>query len=152
MRVMISGALLNATPFVKALEALGITIVAEDTCTGARYWWEPVDVGAHPDPLAALARRYIGTQCPCPRRNPPTDRTQWILNTAKDLNVDGVIALTMRNCAPYIHDLPLWKTRLEDQGVPVLDLDIEYGCSLSGQIRTRVEAFIEMLSMDMEVA
>ncbi|MBW1851189.1 MAG: 2-hydroxyacyl-CoA dehydratase, partial [Deltaproteobacteria bacterium] len=152
IRLMISGALVNATPFIKALEDLGIMIIADDTCTGSRYWWELVDVDAYPDLMTALSWRYMGTQCPCPRRNPPTTRSQWILDTAKDFNVDGAIALTMRNCAPYIHDLPLWKTKLEDQGVPVLDLDIEYGCALSGQIRTRVEAFLEMLSMEMEVA
>jgi benzoyl-CoA reductase/2-hydroxyglutaryl-CoA dehydratase subunit BcrC/BadD/HgdB len=68
--------------------------------------------------------------------------------TAKEFKVDGIIALTMRNCAPYIHDLPMWKTKLEDQGTPVLDLDIEYGGGLSGQVRTRIEAFIEMLSLE----
>jgi benzoyl-CoA reductase subunit C len=145
MRVMISGAVMNATPFIKAVEDLGVTVVTDDFCTGTRYWWEPVEAG---DPLKALARRYLNTQCPCPRTNPSNLRTDWLKKTAKEFKVDGIIALTMRNCAPYIHDLPMWKTKLEDQGTPVLDLDIEYGGGLSGQVRTRIEAFIEMLSLE----
>ena len=144
-RIMISGAVMNATPFIKAVEDLGVTVVTDDFCTGSRYWWEPVGAG---DPLKAISRRYLNAQCPCPRTNPSNLRGDWLKKTAKDFRLDGIIALTMRNCAPYIHDLPMWKTKLEDQEIPVLDLDIEYGGGLSGQIRTRIEAFIEMLSLE----
>ncbi len=145
MRVMISGAVMNATPFIKAVEDLGVTVVADDFCTGSRYWWEQVGDG---EPMKALAERYLNTKCPCPRTNPSNLRSDWLKETAKAFRLDGIIALTMRNCAPYIHDLPMWKTGLEDQGTPVLDLDIEYGAGLSGQVRTRIEAFIEMLSLE----
>ncbi len=145
MRVMISGATLNATPFVQAVEDLGVVVVTDDFCTGSRYWWEQVEDG---EPMKALAKRYLNTQCPCPRTNPSNLRSDWLQETAEAFRLDGIIALTMRNCAPYIHDLPMWKTKLEDQGVPVLDLDIEYGGGLSGQVRTRIEAFIEMLSLE----
>jgi benzoyl-CoA reductase/2-hydroxyglutaryl-CoA dehydratase subunit BcrC/BadD/HgdB len=64
---------------------------------------------------------------------------------ADDFRVDGVVALTIRNCAPYIYDMALWKDKMEEKGIPVLDLSIEYGSAASGQIKTRVEAFIEML-------
>lgn len=145
LRVMISGAVMNATPFIQAVEELGVTVVTDDFCTGSRYWWEPVEEG---EPLKALAKRYLNTKCPCPRTNPSGLRGDWLKETAEAFRLDGIIALTMRNCAPYIHDLPMWKTKLEDQGTPVLDLDIEYGAGLSGQVRTRIEAFIEMLSLE----
>ncbi|WP_435547543.1 2-hydroxyacyl-CoA dehydratase [Desulfobacterium sp. N47] len=45
----------------------------------------------------------------------------------------------------------MWKTRLEDEGVTVLDLDIEYGGGFSGQIRTRIEVFVEMLSLEVAI-
>jgi benzoyl-CoA reductase/2-hydroxyglutaryl-CoA dehydratase subunit BcrC/BadD/HgdB len=35
--------------------------------------------------------------------------------------------------------------RLKAQGIPTLSLDVEYGTSGSGQIQTRVQAFLEML-------
>jgi len=46
---------------------------------------------------------------------------------------------------PYAHDLPLLRERLKAQGIPLLALDVEYGTSGSGQIQTRVQAFLEML-------
>ena len=145
LRIMISGAVLNTTPFIKAVEGLGVTVVTDDFCTGSRYWWEQVESG---EPLKAIAKRYLNAQCPCPRTNPSNLRTDWLKKIAKEFRLDGIIALTMRNCAPYIFDLPMWKTQIEDQGTPVLDLDIEYGGGFSGQVRTRIEAFIEMLSLE----
>ena len=149
IRLMLSGSILNSSAFVKGVEDVGAIVVTDDLCTGSRYWWESVDT-TNSDPLSALSRRYLNAQFPCPRLNPPTNRIRQILELAKDFRIEGVIALTMRNCAPYIHDLPLWKGKLEENGIPVLDLDIEYGSGVSGQIKTRVEAFIEMLSLGKE--
>ncbi|MBU3946937.1 MAG: 2-hydroxyacyl-CoA dehydratase family protein [Proteobacteria bacterium] len=147
-RIMISGALLNTPSFVQSVESLGVNVVVDDFCNGSRYWWEQVEDG---DPWKALAKRYLLPKCSCPRINPPQNRTDWISQIAKDFRLDGIIALTMRCCAPYILNLPMWKTRLEDEGVTVLDLDIEYGGGFSGQIRTRIEAFVEMLSLEVEI-
>jgi benzoyl-CoA reductase/2-hydroxyglutaryl-CoA dehydratase subunit BcrC/BadD/HgdB len=46
---------------------------------------------------------------------------------------------------PYAHDLPLLTDRLKAEGIPILALDVEHGTSGSGQIQTRVQAFLEML-------
>jgi benzoyl-CoA reductase/2-hydroxyglutaryl-CoA dehydratase subunit BcrC/BadD/HgdB len=32
-----------------------------------------------------------------------------------------------------------------ERGIPVLELDVEYGERANGQTRTRIEAFLEML-------
>ena len=64
---------------------------------------------------------------------------------AKDFRVDGVISQIIRYCVPYAHDLPLLTERLKEQGIPTLALDVEYGTPGSGQIQTRVQAFLEML-------
>jgi bzd-type benzoyl-CoA reductase N subunit len=146
-RVMVSGSVLNNTEFVAGVERLGALVVMDDVCTGARYWWEPMAEEPKGDPLKALANRYLGTGFPCPRMNPPTYRTQRILQVVKEWRIDGVIALAMRNCAPYVLDVPMWKPKLEEMDVPVLDLDMEYGAGVSGPARVRVEAFVEMLSM-----
>ncbi len=146
-RVMVSSSVLNNAEFIRGVEKLGALVVTDDVCTGARYFWEPASENMADDPLQVLANRALGTGFPCPRTNPPTHRTERILKMAEDWRVNGVIALTMRNCAPYVLDLPMWKEKLEQRGVSVLDLDIEYGASVSGPVRIRVEAFVEMLSM-----
>ena len=57
----------------------------------------------------------------------------------------AIISQIIRYCVPYAHDLPLLSEKLEAAGVPTLALDVEYGTSGSGQILTRVQAFLEML-------
>lgn len=146
-RVMISASVLNNVELIRGVESLGALVVTDDVCTGARYFWEPASQGHGGDPLRALADRALGTGFPCPRTYPPSYRAERILKMVEDWNVNGVIALTMRNCAPYVLDLPMWKFKLEDRGISVLDLDIEYGGSVSGPARIRIEAFVEMLSM-----
>jgi len=56
-----------------------------------------------------------------------------------------VISQIIRYCVPYAHDFPLLSDRLKTAKIPVLNLDVEYGTSGSGQIRTRVQAFLEMM-------
>lgn len=146
-RIMVSSSVLNNVELIKGIERLGALVVADDVCTGARYFWEPASQTNGGDPLQALANRALGTGFPCPRTNPPAFRTERILEMVKDWNVNGVIALTMRNCAPYILDIHMWKSQLEQREIPVLDLDIEYGGTVTGPARIRIEAFIEMLSM-----
>ncbi|NOQ43187.1 MAG: 2-hydroxyacyl-CoA dehydratase, partial [Dehalococcoidia bacterium] len=73
------------------------------------------------------------------------ERFNRILDLARDFRVDGVISQIIRYCVPYAHDLPLLTERLKANGIPTLALDVEYGTSGSGQIRTRVQAFLEML-------
>ena len=76
---------------------------------------------------------------------PSDERFDRILALARDFRVDGVVSQIIRYCVPYAHDLPLLTERLKAQGIPTLALDVEYGTSGSGQIQTRVQAFLEML-------
>ena len=76
---------------------------------------------------------------------PSENRFNRVLDLVKEYRVQGVINELVRWCVPYAHDEPLLRERLEHQGVPVLELDVEYGTSGTGQIRTRVQAFLEML-------
>ena len=95
-------------------------------------------------PLEAISRRYLNG-FPCARMVPSEERFNRILRLAREFRVDGVVSEIIRYCVPYAHDLPLLKDRLKAEGIPVLALDLEYGASGSGQIRTRVQAFLEML-------
>jgi benzoyl-CoA reductase/2-hydroxyglutaryl-CoA dehydratase subunit BcrC/BadD/HgdB len=76
---------------------------------------------------------------------PSTERFDRIEDLIRDYRVDGVVSENIRYCVPYAHDLPLLKDRLKALNIPILALDIEYGTSGSGQIQTRVQAFLEMI-------
>jgi bzd-type benzoyl-CoA reductase N subunit len=144
VRLMINGSPLNNPEFIQTIEDLGGLVVVDELCMGTRYWWESVDTNPDLDPLEAISRRYLNN-FPCARMVPSDGRFDQVLELAKDYRIDGVVNEIIRYCVPYAHDEPLIRERLENQGIPVLELDVEYGVTGSGQIRTRAQAFIEML-------
>jgi benzoyl-CoA reductase/2-hydroxyglutaryl-CoA dehydratase subunit BcrC/BadD/HgdB len=142
-RLMVTGSVMNNPEFIKSIEDLGGLVVADELCTSTRYWSDPVILDGRP-PLEAISRRYLNN-FPCARMVPSDERFNRIIQLVKDFRVDGVISQIIRYCVPYAHDLPLLIDRLKAVGVPTLALDVEYGTSGSGQISTRVQAFLEML-------
>lgn len=143
-RIMIAGSALNNPEFVQSVEGIGGLVVTDELCTGTRYWADPVAVGENEPPLAAIARRYLNN-FPCARMYPSAERFRRLLDLVREFRVDGVISQTIRYCSPYSNDLPLLEDVLARHGVPLLSLDVEYGASGSGQVLTRVQAFLEML-------
>ncbi|HET6477513.1 MAG TPA: 2-hydroxyacyl-CoA dehydratase family protein, partial [Dehalococcoidales bacterium] len=126
------------------IEAQRGLVVTDELCTSTRYWSDPVVLAEDQSPVAAISRRYL-SNFPCARMVPSDERFNRILNLVKEFKVDGVVSQIIRYCVPYAHDLPLLRDRLKEIGVPILALDVEYGTSGSGQIQTRVQAFLEML-------
>ena len=143
-RLMIVGSVMNNPEFVQAIEEQGGLVVTDELCTSTRYWSDPVVLDPGKTPLEAISQRYL-SNFPCARMVPSDERFDRILELARDFKVDGVISQIIRYCVPYAHDLPLLTDRLKTQGIPTLSLDVEYGTSGSGQIQTRVQAFLEML-------
>jgi len=143
-RVMVVGSVLTNPDFIKSIEELGALVVTDELCTSTRYWSDPVVLDDKQTPLQAIARRYL-SNFPCARMYPSDDRFNRILALARDFKVDGVISEVIRYCVPYAHDVPLLSDRLKANKLPLLALDVEYNTSGSGQVRTRVQAFLEML-------
>ena len=142
-RLMVTGSVMNNPEFIRSIEELGGLVVTDELCTSTRYWSDPVVLDGR-SPLEAVSRRYLNN-FPCARMVPSDERFDRILQLARDYRVDGVISQIIRYCVPYAHDLPLITDRLKKAGIPTLALDVEYGTSGSGQISTRVQAFLEML-------
>jgi bzd-type benzoyl-CoA reductase N subunit len=142
-RLMVTGSVMNNPEFIRSIEELGGLVVTDELCTSTRYWSDPVLLDGRPL-LEAIARRYLDN-FPCARMVPSDVRFDRILEMVLQYRVDGVISQVIRYCVPYAHDLPLITERLKKIGVPTLALDVEYGTSGSGQIQTRVQAFLEML-------
>ncbi|MFC1848246.1 2-hydroxyacyl-CoA dehydratase subunit D [Chloroflexota bacterium] len=143
-RLMVTGSVLTNPEFIKSIEDQGALVVADDLCTSTRYWSDPVVLGGDQTPLQAISRRYL-SNFPCARMFPSDERFNRILELARDYRVDGVVSQIIRYCVAYAHDLPLLTQLMQAQGIPILALDVEYGTSGSGQIQTRIQAFLEML-------
>ena len=143
-RLMLVGSVMTNPEFIKSIEELGVIVVTDELCTSSRYWSDPVILEGARNPLFAISSRYLNN-FPCARMYPSTGRFDRIVKLAQEAKVDGIISETIRYCVPYAHDIPMLSTRLKAEKIPLLSLDVEYGTSGSGQIRTRVQAFLEMV-------
>ena len=147
-RILITGTPL-AVPNWKLhniIETSGAVVVCEEMCTGTRYFENLVDdSGETLDELfMALARRYMKNNCACFTPNP--GRVDDIIRLAEAYHADGVIDCSLKFCGLYDIEKRSVSHALKEAGVPVLSLETDYEDSDAGQLRTRIEAFVEMLN------
>jgi benzoyl-CoA reductase/2-hydroxyglutaryl-CoA dehydratase subunit BcrC/BadD/HgdB len=141
-RLMILGGHVNDPGFVEVIESQGGLVVADRVCTGSIPGLTPVD--EHKDPLVALAEHTMA-KADCPRMMDFDGRLQRTLNTVVEYRVDGVIIETIKFCDTWSLEAAEVVKRLRDRDIPVLRLEREYRLSNEGQIRTRVQAFLESM-------
>jgi benzoyl-CoA reductase/2-hydroxyglutaryl-CoA dehydratase subunit BcrC/BadD/HgdB len=146
-RILISGCPM-AVPNWKVptiVERAGAIIVGEESCVGDRGTQHlTADTGTTKDALLdAIVDRHLKIDCAIFSPNPT--RLGHVQSMAKDLHADGVIHYGLQFCAPYQIEAGPVEKALEAGGVPTLRIDTDYGQEDVGQIRTRVEAFIERL-------
>lgn len=143
-RIMISGCPMAGgnTKVPEIIESKGGVIVAEESCTGTRSFWELVDEDK--DPMLALAERYIRIPCSC--MTPNDRRIDSILELAREFKVDGVVYYTLQFCHGYNIERYKVQQALKKAGIPMLSIETDYGDSDVEQIGLRVDAFMEMLS------
>ena len=147
-RLMILGSENDDTEFMSMVESMGATIVIDEHCTGSRYFWN--EVIQKEDRLSAIAARYIDRPA-CPSKDwPERTRLPHILKLAQDYNIQGALLIQQKFCNPHGIDIPAIKKKLENDGIPTLFLEFDITVP-AGQLKTRVEAFLEtfQLSMDM---
>jgi benzoyl-CoA reductase subunit C len=142
-RLMVLGSQLENSAWIGAIEALDAVVVTDEFEAGTRYFWGKVDTNL--PPMEALARYYISGRPPSARIWPAGKRFEHIFNMVEQYKVDGVISEILRNDAEYGHDKLFLDKEMAQRGIPILELDVEYGEGPSGQTKTRVEAFMEML-------
>jgi benzoyl-CoA reductase/2-hydroxyglutaryl-CoA dehydratase subunit BcrC/BadD/HgdB len=142
-RIVVSANVLDRPDLVAMIEGAGGRVAALDTCTGARHWEGLVAEGS-PDPMRAVAERYL-TRPPCSRMEGIGRRIDWLVKLATTTRADGVVLSTVKYCDAWLYDLPLATESLESAGIRVLALENDYEWSGSGQIKTRIEAFVETL-------
>ncbi|MFX1274050.1 MAG: double-cubane-cluster-containing anaerobic reductase [Promethearchaeota archaeon] len=147
-RILISGTPM-AIPNWKIhhlVETKNAAIVAEETCTGTRYFqseYGEIKEDTMDELLGIIANRYLGINCAC--FTPNEGRKEDVLQLVKDYNVDGVILYTLNFCQPYDIEAISLERELKKAGVPTLSLTTDYSSEDNEQLNTRIEAFLEML-------
>ncbi len=142
VRLLVSGSVMDDAGLLRIVEAAGGSVVADDLSTGSRYFWDLVDSDA--EPLRAIAKRYLD-KVPCPFMYQSEERFKHVMDMAKRYDVEGAIIFVLKFCDPHLFDAPLLKEELESSGLPVLYLEWEHAMTGIAQLRTRIEAFIEMI-------
>jgi len=128
------------------VESSGAVIVGEESCIGERNTRDLVDVTKTDldGLLDALTDRYMKIDCAC--FTPNTERLEHIAALARELKADGVIHYGLLFCQPYAHEAFKVGKAMTEAGVPYLSIETDYGMEDMGQLKTRVEAFVETLS------
>ncbi|MCR4406737.1 MAG: 2-hydroxyacyl-CoA dehydratase family protein [Anaerolineae bacterium] len=142
-RVMLVGAVLDDATLLAVLDELGARVADDDLCTGTRSF--AGHVAEEGDPLEAMADRILN-RLPCPTKyHTGMPRGTYLRHKVEEAGADGVIFVLPKFCDPHAFDYVLVKADLEAAGVPLLHLETEQ-TPAAGQVRTRVQAFLEMLS------
>jgi benzoyl-CoA reductase subunit C len=142
---MLIGGILDDPEYLAVIEERGGLIVADSTCFGSRLFWQDVDEEAD-DPLRALARYYVADRPSCPRVFDAYEgRAAYIRQMIEDFAVEGVILERLMFCDTWGFEQFRLFNDFKEWGVPLLMLDREYTTGGQGQLRTRVQAFLETL-------
>jgi len=147
-RILVSGCPM-AVPNWKVpwiIESSGAVIVGEESCVGERGTRNLTkDSGDTVDVLLDnIVDRYF--QVDCAIFTPNTDRLSHIREMAGNYRADGIIHYGLQFCQPYLMESITVEKELEDSGVPVLRLETDYSQEDAGQIKTRIDAFVERIS------
>ena len=145
LRIMIAGGMIaDGDRHIMDLveKDLGVNVVVEDHCTGVSSFYYETESSC--DPYKDLANTYLD-QAPCARQYPLSKRIDFTAKLAVDYKVDAVIYTYLKFCPCYGMTKNSFLKKFEELNIPVLELDNDYSQGDSGQIRTRLEAFIEVL-------
>jgi benzoyl-CoA reductase/2-hydroxyglutaryl-CoA dehydratase subunit BcrC/BadD/HgdB len=146
-RIMMSGCPMAVPnwklPFL--VESSGAIIVGEESCIGTRNTRDLVEESGETleAMLDAIVDRYMRIDCAC--FTPNTERLEHIVEMARDLKADGVIHYGLSFCQPYAIEAFKVEKALKEAGIPMLSIETDYSMEDVEQLKTRVEAFMEML-------
>jgi benzoyl-CoA reductase/2-hydroxyglutaryl-CoA dehydratase subunit BcrC/BadD/HgdB len=146
-RILVSGSPM-AIPNWKLhhiIESAGAVVVCEESCTGTRNFSDLVESGLTTldDQIKALADRYMKIHCAC--FTPNNERLDDIVRLAKEYRVDGVVHYNLQFCHTYANEAVEVEQRLAKENIPLLRIETDYSDEDAGQLKTRIEAFLEMI-------
>jgi predicted CoA-substrate-specific enzyme activase len=121
---------------------MGARVVVEDHCSGLKI--ASTEVSETGDPYKALADGYLD-HFPCTRMKPLEERIKATIKMARDYQVEGVLYSYLKFCPCYGLTKNQFLRAFQEAGIPVLEVPTDYSRSDEGQIRTRLEAFVEVL-------
>lgn len=143
-RFILSGSVMADPTIISLIEGYGAIVVALDICNGARHYENLVEED-RADSFQSLAKRYLNKES-CARINDFEARFERLRRLVKEKKADGVLYSPAKFCELFQFDVPLLHKRCKEAGIPLLILENDCEWKNLGQVKTRIEAFLEMTS------
>ncbi len=125
-------------------ETSGGIVVGEESCVGERNHRELLDENFTDmsNALEKISSRYLSIDCAC--FSPNNERIDNIRSLIAGLHADGVIHYSLQFCTPYMMEAYKVEKALEGR-TPFLRIETDYSMGDMGQLKSRIETFVEML-------
>ncbi len=143
-RVLVTGTPMSpeTNKVMRLAEESGARVVAHDACSGTKSFDRLIDETG--DPIDALARFTLGIPCAC--MSPNDGRLELLRRTVDTYEVQGVIDTVWLACHTFNVESVLVQRACRDElAVPFLKIETDYSDADEGQLRTRIEAFVEQM-------
>ena len=150
-RIALVGSEVDDSEFIRLIEDTGAYVCADRFCFGSLPGRDPITLTDEDDALTQICRQYVYRgQCPRTMNMEKVyGRKQYVADIAREYHADGILYEQIKFCDPWAYERTLGSVMLrEDFGFPVLSVDRPYNIRSSiGQMRTRVQAFIESMEI-----
>ncbi|MFQ5965907.1 MAG: 2-hydroxyacyl-CoA dehydratase, partial [Candidatus Scalinduaceae bacterium] len=83
---------------------------------------------------------------PCSRMVNVFERIKNIIALIERRAINGAIYHTLKFCDHTLYDYPLVKEEFQKKNIPLLHINCNNSSKSEGQIKTRIEAFVEQLT------
>lgn len=143
-RILITGCPIGGVlqKTVKTIEEKDAVVVCFENCSGIKAAFQMVDT-ATDDIVEAIAARYL--EIGCSVMTPNTKRMELIRRLIPEYQIDGIVEIDLQSCTPYTVESYTIRQLAKEEQVPYLAIETDYSQNDSGQLATRIEAFLEIL-------
>lgn len=149
-KVVVVGSEMDDPDFTKLIEESGALVVADRYCFGSLPGREEIMLTDDHNVLEQIVLHYMRT-CQCPRymsQDKVRGRKEYVRDLVNNYHADGVIYEQIKFCEYWGYERALASHIMTNEfGIPSVTVDRQYTASASGQLRTRVQAFVESLEI-----
>ena len=150
VRVAVVGSEIDDPNLIRLIESCGALVVADRFCYGSFPGRQEIALSEQEDALTQVCRWYLqNTECP---RQSALHRVKYrndhVAQLVREFKADGAIYEQMKFCTYWSYERVIANQIMpRDYGIPILSVDRPYIVGQSGQLRTRVQAFVESIEM-----
>ncbi len=149
-KIVVVGSEMDDPDFTSLIEDSGALVVADRYCFGSMPGREEIVINPDEDVLTQICLHYLKTS-QCPRymsHEKVQERRDYVKRLVDEYHADGIMYEQLKFCEYWGYERALASYVMsEDYGVPTAAVDRQYTASASGQLRTRVQAFVESLEI-----